>query len=158
MKRSSSLFWCIILISCTRFSQVSNFPPIEINSPVHVKDWGKMKMMIGNDIWNNAENEIISQIGKDEYTVVKKKYDYKSLPLEMSLFNLENRKNVTKYYEKLSNLKLFRIAGFAVNSNGKDLGRNAILKVPYKGNEKWDMNVKWDSVYFVINEEAIEIK
>lgn len=161
MKVINSLFLAILLVSCSRYNQVSNLPAnekIEKIPQVCVKDWGKMKMMIGEEIWNNAESEIVSQIGFDEYAVVKKNYDYRSIPSAMSLSSAENRKNVSTFYQKLSMLKLYKVATFTSSSGGKNWGKSVILKVPYDGNQDWDKNVKWDSVYFIINEDAIEVR
>jgi len=143
-------------MSCSAYNQVTNPPATEKNPQVNVKDWGKVAMMIGDEIWNNAEGEIVSQIGTEEFAAVKKHYDYRSIPSAMSLANADNRKNVDKFYQKLSTLKIFKVATFNSVSGGKNWGKSVILKVPYEGNQEWDKNVKWDSLYIVINEEAVE--
>ncbi|MCS3795954.1 hypothetical protein [Niastella sp. OAS944] len=156
MKIVSSLFIAMLFMSCSAYNQVSNAPATEKNPQVNVKDWGKMKMMVGEEIWNNAAGEIVSQIGAEEFAAVKKHYDYKSIPAAMSLASENNRKNVDKFYQRLSALKIFKVATFNSVSNGKNWGKSVILKVPYEGNQEWDKNIKWDSVYIIINEEEVE--
>ena len=157
MKTISCLMLLFTLfISCARHNQGSDLASSGKKPSVRVKDWGIMKILLLDEIWKNAEAEIVSQIGTSEFDSVKKKYDYRSVPPAMSIATAENRRNKQKYFEKLSELKLYKIASFSERAKGKEWGRLAILEVPYKGNEEWDVNVKWDTVYFIVPELAIE--
>lgn len=148
-----------LLFASYSYSQTGyNNKKINENWPlIKVKDWGQMSMTIVDEIWNNSEREIITQIGKVEYRKVRENYSWQSIPAEMSNFAGGKKKDKNTYHEKMNKLKvMYKIATYTSSFQGKDWGKYVILKVPYAGNEDWDTNVKWDVVYFIFTEGAVE--
>ncbi len=157
----------LVLIACDRYS-VSNISKPGKNNidrlekPLHpevtVTDWQVMSMRMGPEVWANGKTEIVSQIGEAEFEAVKNNNDHRTIPPAMSAATKENRRNNPEYFKKLDRLHLYKIASFMHRSNGQDWGRMSILKAPYKGNEGWDAEVKWDSVYFILPDSVVTVK
>jgi hypothetical protein len=122
---------------------------------VHVTSWGKKSIGFSSDFWNDSKKEeIVKQIGKEEYNKVIKNCDYTSTPKQLSGMN--NVKNKNEYYKKMDSLKVYEIATFTHFYQGKDWGKYSILWCPYNENANWDSSVKWDNVYFIIPQNVVE--
>lgn len=140
------LLWKIAALSC--YAQ-------QAPQPVRVKDWGQRIMMFIPDYWQDAKaDEIIKQIGPAEFEKFKEFSDVNKIPGQMVLFNGRSMKDPVALYEKMNGLKLYRIAVYRHAPDG-DIPM-AILKVPYSENAHWDPDAKWNVIYFVVANRAVE--
>src|ERR1044071_6631839 len=149
------LLIAILLIASHCYAQKET-KQINHRSPVYVSDWGMMTMMATDSFWIKAQAQIVSQIGSNEFNAVKTHFSYLQVPREMSFALPENLKNKCGFYRNMTRLNMEKIAAFTDYEKGKYMEKYVIMRVPYKGNEEWNKNVKWDTVYFVIHEEATD--
>jgi len=113
-------------------------------------------MTITDEVWNNIKAQFISQIGERGYEEVRKNYDWKSIPSQMTIFDGNKRKDLAQLNKKLDSLKVvYKIASFVHMLNGNEPRHYVVLMIPYKGNEDWDRSAKWDTVYFILKAESL---
>lgn len=126
---------------------------------VKILNWGKRGLRTASVVTNEAKDTIIKQIGLEEYNKVLKFSTYNTWPNEMVVVFKYPKKSDSlarqQCYDKLDSLKLYKIATFPNNFQGKNWGNLVLLRVPYEKNKNWDVNSKWDIVYFIIYEQYI---
>ncbi|AXY76086.1 hypothetical protein D3H65_19780 [Paraflavitalea soli] len=150
----------LLLIALTVASYAQNSGrSIANNKPVFVKHWMKTLLMFNKEFWNdNKVQEIVSQIGEEEFKKVQKFSGSDNIPSQFSFpyVMVELKGDSLLYQKRNSQLKVYKIASYKHYWNNQFWGNYAILRVPYTENKNWDSTLKWDTVYFVIPEQYIE--
>ncbi|THU40468.1 hypothetical protein FAM09_11445 [Niastella caeni] len=150
----ATLFW-VCLFSANLIQSQSN---LKSKEPVKVVNWKNKAMLIIDEIWEQAKNEIVLQVGEEKYKEIRRNYDWKSIPSQMTIFDGNRRRTVIELSKKLDSLKcLYKIATFSAQAKGGIPINIAIVEVPYKGNEDWDPKAKWNVVYFLLNVDDIQV-
>lgn len=158
MRNYLLLFLAVSLFSCERYLQAANTGTKTPTVPrVEVTNWGKVSMYTTEDFWNNNKQQIINQIGVGEYEKMRVNIGWKNIPQEMTIWNGKEKRNRTELHEKLSKLNVSRIATVNHQFQGKDWGNYAILRCSYSENKNWIPNVRWDTVYFLVEGKAVRI-
>lgn len=152
---------CTLLVACSRYSNVEkvNEENLRKYPLVHVKDWGLSAMSFGSTYWEDNKDSIVGQIGNEEFEKVKSNCGFKKVPTRMSVYDGKHRPSVKKFNERMTGLKVYKIAAFTLTTKLKDgvlYERMNILRCPYVENKNWDTASKWDTVYFVVHEKAVE--
>ncbi len=125
---------------------------------VRVLNWTNKTMMITEEGWENIKKEIIPIIGEAKVNDIMRHYDWKSIPSRMSIFDGVRLTPMPEISARLDSLKGIRkVVSFKYYFRDKYYGDRVILEVSYNGNEQWDTGTKWDVVYFILNEEDVEI-
>ena len=149
MKRTNFCL-LILFISMLASAQVTS-RSVNEDPYVKVKNWGEKLFLFPPNYWENKYEEIVAQIGADEFEKVKKFSYYQNIPSQMTIFDGRKIVDTVTLYKKFDQLKVQHIATFThFTRAGINRGKFAILRVPYKGNANWDTAAKWDTVYFVI--------
>jgi len=129
-------------------------PPKLVNTK-WVTDWGRTIYLFPDKYWGNKSDEIVRQVGIDEFNKIIKFSHRDNIPCEMQIFcedkNGIPKKNSDSLAAKQSRLKVYKIATYKHNDK-----EYAILRVPYSGNESWDISARWDTVYFVIQNRFLK--
>lgn len=145
------LLFCFIYLGS--FAQTKKDPGCHL---VKIKDWTSYSILVFDQIWENARQEIVDQIGENEFNYISKNYG--NLPIQMRMYDGPNR--ITTAEELNSRLAklttLCKIAKFKHVINGQYFGNKIIVQVPFVGNENWDLNAKWEKAYFIFPERAVE--
>jgi hypothetical protein len=150
MKHIISVFISLFLISNT-YSQTQTKPLVKVNQ------WGNRALYILDGFFNETKDDIINQVGEEEYNKIKTNSQSSSWPKEFNTEYGQSDDDEKKFYEKLNKLKMYKIATYQHKYNGNVFEKYVILKIPYHTNEFWDSNVKWDKdVYFILNESDVE--
>jgi hypothetical protein len=157
MKIVTAIISCAILVACSRYNNIKSQKKAPL---VHVRDWGYSAMSFGEGFWESYKDTIVSQIGAAEFEKLKASCGFKKVPSTMSIYDGKNKPDVKKFNERMTGLKVYKIAAYTLTSNLKDgkklHERMNILRCPYKGNENWNLTTKWDTVYFAVHEEFVE--
>ncbi|SIO03200.1 hypothetical protein [Chitinophaga niabensis] len=137
----------LMMLSFSTYAQVK----------VRITDWTRKVAMFANGYWDNKwADEVIRQIGADEFDKVKMAAGKQIVPKEMRTIKSIVLKDTAGLFKHLNELNMYKIATYSsVGSTGK-VFEMAILKVPYRGNEDWDANAKWDVLYFFIENRFVE--
>lgn len=145
------IFGTFLLCNCK--AQQEAYPKKLKPRLVHVNNWGKKSLGFSEDFWDGKKNEIINQIGEDEFNKVLKNCDYTAVPRQLTGMFIKDKKG---FHKKLDSLKVYEIATFSHFYQEKDWGKYSILWCPYNVNKNWDSTVKWDDVYFIIEKDAVD--
>jgi hypothetical protein len=150
--------FCLLLLLISIFAVAQGTSKTDkIESKVKVKNWGQRIYVFPPNYWDNKHDQIVAQIGDDEFENVKKFSHHNYMPKQMQIFDGKRIVDSVALNKKMSLLNLHLIATFThITPKGINRGRWAILRAPYMDNTKWDTTVKWDTVYFVINISEIE--
>lgn len=103
------------------------------------------------------KEQIVKQIGEEEFNEVVKFSSMPSWPKEMQ-YDLKQKDDSTwrrNYYKRLSKLNVYKICTFE-NAVSSEKEKQVILRVPYSENKDWDPASKWDIVYFVIEKQHVK--
>lgn len=127
---------------------------------VLVKNWNEVAYFLPAGFWNESRSkELITQLGQDEFSNVKRYIDPKNIPCPFLIICNGKKKKLPELQAKLEKLRAYEIATFHhYNSSGDFSGLYSILMVPYKENEKWDSSAKWEKVYFLIKKDLVSEK
>lgn len=130
---------------------------------VKVKNWGTRGRILMPAYFTLMEPKVVAQVGKEEFEKIKAFSNSDSWPVAMQgsmtlngAGGVDSIQRHQAFYRKLDELKLYQVAKFNFTKDGVDWGNRVILRVTYKGNENWDRNAKWDTVYFILREDAVE--
>lgn len=157
MKIIISILLLALFITISYAQNTSTY--IANNKPVFVKHWMKTMLMLNKEFWkDNKVQEIIDQIGEEEFKKVQKFSGSINIPIQFSFpyVMTELKGDSVLYQQRNSKLKVYKIASYKHYWNNKLWGNYAILRVPYTENASWDNRLKWDTIYFVIPEQFIE--
>lgn len=125
-------------------------------APAKVKSWGSLAVYITETFFAETEEDIIKQIGEDEFNWMKTHCSESGWPVNFSPIGLDEEAQA-KFEKHRNELKLFRIASYQHKYNGNLFDRYVVLRVPYEDNKSWDDKLNWErSFYFIIKEEDIE--
>lgn len=122
--------------------------------PSKVTNWGMRGLMFTETFYNETKDSIIAQIGIDEFEKVKVYCSVLKWPSSMQpKFGRMNAEEQKTMGDRLDKLHMYKIAAYQHYYDGKKMERFSILRVPYEENKNWDSTAKWDTVYFVVQEE-----
>ena len=125
---------------------------------VAVTNWAEVAYYLPAGFWNETKSkEIISNIGAEHFEKVKTYSDLNMIPCQFLIFcGSGKKKPIPELRTKLEKLTAYELTSFHnITNDGVDRGQISILMVPYKGNEKWDADATWDTVYFLINKNLV---
>jgi hypothetical protein len=150
------LFSYFFFMSIVAFSQKDS--ALKKGRKVQITDWKKVAYVVVDDFWKSTKDQIIKQVGKDEFEKIKT-FSGRNVPCAMQIFCEDKdgspKKNIDSLANKQSKLTVFKIADFIyTNERGKQFGYS-VLRVPYENNKDWDPNVNWDTVYFLVRDNLI---
>jgi hypothetical protein len=150
-----------ILCTLNGISQENNHP-FPKDSVAVVNNWNKRSYILAEGFWEKNYNLVIAQIGLAEFEKVKKYSHRNNLPCAMQLFCEDKDgskiKNGDSLNSKLGKLNLYKIASFpGYNKYGEFTKEFTILRVPYERNKDWDKSIVWDTVYFIVPSQYVEI-
>jgi hypothetical protein len=159
MKIKIAVLVCYFLNCFVSFAQRSAGNSNEPQQ-VRVSDFGRLIMLFPDNYWENKKNQIIKQIGIDEFQKVKTYSARENIPCQMQLFcedkDGSGKKNLDSLKKKQEKLIVYKIATFRhIDKNGINRGEYCILRVPYNENKTWDNTALWDTVYFVIRKDVV---
>lgn len=124
--------------------------------PVKVKNWGSLAVYITETFFAETKEDIIKQIGEDEFNWMKTHCSESGWPTNFSPIGLEEEAQA-KFEKHRNELKLLRVASYQHKYNGNVFDRYVVLRVPYEQNRSWDDKLSWErSFYFIIKEEDVE--
>lgn len=126
---------------------------------VAVTDWGEVGYFFPANYWNETKSkEVISNIGADHFEKVKMYSNFRMIPCQFLIFcGTGKKKPIPELSEKLSKLTAYELTSFHnIPDDGVDRGEVSIIMVPYKGNENWDADATWDTVYFLVNKNLVK--
>lgn len=154
------LLLCILVTCIGLNAQVGNAN--EKKYPLaYINNWSERSMITIDEVFDGGKKEILTQISEEEFEKVKVFNKMQNQPPQMR-FDLRFVKDTVArmdYYQKLGQLRMFKIATFKHFFQGTDWGNYVILRVPYNENVIWDKSAKWDTVYFLAPEKIVtEIK
>jgi hypothetical protein len=142
-----------------RDDAIAEVKSINSNPPlVKVLDWQQRGMINGDDLYEHTKDEIIRQIGAEEFVQFEKHDDIYGWPTSLR-FNLFDRRDTTErriVEENFKKLKVYKIATYNHVFDGKDWGKYVILKAPYTENSFLDSPGKWDAIYFLMKEKYVQ--
>ena len=122
---------------------------------VSIMDFDKVALFIGFD---ETKDEIIKQIGLMEFDSVKKYSAVNSWPEEFAPKMRQTKEEKEQFLKRINELKLFEIASYIHKYKGEEFGSFAIIRIPYKENENWNSEVKWEGCrYFILPEKYIQV-
>ena len=125
---------------------------------VLVTDWHSRGLLFVPEFFEQNRDSLIAQIGEKEFQQVLKFGNMLGWPGSIR-HKLEFGKDTIArqlFYQKLSKLKMYKIASWQQYYNNTKTYRYALLRVPYAVNSHWDLDSKWDTIYFIVKESAIE--
>ena len=129
MKLKFLAFSILVFNLCYSQNQPEKPAKVEL---VKVTDWGQYTMIPPYGFWESGESEIINQIGKKEFELVKTFSKRENIPCQMQLFcedvDGSPKKNFALLKEKQGKLIVYRIAR-ALAGSGDSRGE-AALKEP----------------------------
>jgi hypothetical protein len=158
--KSRVLATALLFLYITSFSQTDGMKN-DASKRIHVSDWRQVTFMFSPGYWEGKKvEELTSQLGRAEFEKVKIYSDHVNIPCQFLLF-CENRdgsalKNLDTLHMKLSKLNVYRVAIFHHTNYQNTTFKFALLHVPYLKNKDWDLDAKWDTVYFVIDNALVE--
>lgn len=157
MKNLGLILFLLLAAPLFSFAQNSNFP-VE-GELVSVENWGSRGFYMMESFFKETGKEIIAKIGQEEFNLMKSRCGSSSWPSEFdSGFELSEEEEAL-FYENLNKLKMYRICTYQHIFNGEKFEEKAIIRIPYEGNESWNIDVSWDgNVYFIINNEDVILK
>jgi hypothetical protein len=123
---------------------------------VKVSDWNSRGIFILESFFEETKDDLVAQIGIEEFEVLKMKCSSSAWPSEMDAgFELTEEQEAA-FYEHLNTLEMYRIATYVHKFKGRVFEKTAVLRVPYEGNESWSEGVVWEgNVYFILNDAAV---
>lgn len=157
-----ALFVIVSLVSCANKKLTHAPVAVENNKKqpdVVVINWGKKAAVLPEDFWDKYRDTLIQQVGAVEYQYMKE-HGPGHYPEQMVLLSPSgNMQDPNAYYKKMAELKYELAARYRhFNDQGSYNGMYNILRVPYSLNQNWDSNAKWDTVYFIFSEKAVQVK
>ncbi len=124
--------------------------------PIKVKNWSSMAVYITETFFAETKDDIIKQLGEDEFNWMKTHCSEYGWPVNFSPTGLDEEAQI-KFEKHRNELKLFKVASYHHKYNGNVFDRYAVLQVPYDQNRSWDDKLHWErSFYFIIKEEDTE--
>lgn len=158
MKKSIALIalFAVLTISNAQLNQSSRDEKL-----VKIKDWMKTAFSLPEHFWeDNKKDELIKQIGVQEFEKVKIYSQRNFIPCQMQVFcedlDGSRKKDINLLKKKMNSLKAYKIASYSHWYGGEYWGQYSIIKVPYINNKDWDSTAKWEVVYFIIPEKYTE--
>lgn len=127
--------------------------------PVKVTNWQERVLMINDSVMEQIKDSITSIIGEAEYEKFKANSTAFKWPTAIGgkMWRRADSLLRREHNEKLGRLHVYQIASYQHVWEGVTRIKYAILRVPYKGNEDWDKEVKWDTIYFMVDEKCVQV-
>lgn len=161
MKRGIiSLLLSVIFLSCKAQGNPQIVNGLDDKPiPVRVLDWDRWSMTFVDNFFTEYTDTLIQQIGLDGIEEVKKHGRISGWPASFQYQVKFVKDTIARkdFYNRLSKLKVFKIASFNHIYQGKNWGPYVILKVPYKENvtivkdSTWKENI---DMYFLLEAAA----
>jgi hypothetical protein len=129
-----------------------------IEKEVSVTDWNAIGLLFVPEFFEQNRDTLVRQIGEREFEKVLKFGNILGWPRSMQ-YKPGQQKDTTAqqdYFERLSRLKMYKVASWQQYYNNQKTFRYALLRVPYAVNINWDKDSKWDTVYFIVKENALK--
>ncbi|PZR07779.1 MAG: hypothetical protein DI539_23310 [Flavobacterium psychrophilum] len=133
-------------------------PSSSIGKVVSVTDWNAIGLLFVPEFFEQNRDTLVQQIGEQEFEKVKKSGNLLGWPRSMQYKPGQQKDTAAQkhYFERLSKLKVYKVASWQQYYNNQKTYRYALLRVPYAVNINWDKDSKWDTVYFIIKESALK--
>lgn len=145
----------LIKVLCTAQTQAREYPLVQVT------DWKSRGYLFSDidDFLSTSQDTIIRNIGIEEFKKIKQFCNIQAWPEALRPRTDFYKDTAARrvFFEKMDKLKMYKIASCQNLSHGRDHGRCVILRVPYKSNESWDLNAKWDTVYFILDEKSVKV-
>lgn len=158
--RKIVLMLLLVTAGCYSYAQ-NSLEAKKKKDKVYITNWGRKLFGLLPGFWEGVwVNDIQKQVGELEFQKIKELTLKGRIPAppEMSVLinNGTGIADTAVLYKNLSRLNMYRIASFTqINTKGTRF-EMAILTVPYEENKDWDKNVKWDSLYFFIQNKYVK--
>jgi hypothetical protein len=129
-----------------------------IEKEVSVTDWNAIGLLFVPEFFEQNRDTLVRQIGAQEFEKVIKFGNILGWPRSMQYKPGQQKDTIAQklYFERLSRLKMYKVASWQQHYNNQQTYRYALLRVPYVVNIAWDKDSKWDTVYFIIKESALK--
>lgn len=116
-------------------------------------DWGHLAFVTVAEYWSeHNKRQLLTQLSQsqlDKLILMTSHPKYR--PCQMSAFCLSNsnerKKDTDSISQKISKLKIYRVATFINHGLDSFTESMTVICIPYKGNEDWDKEAVWDTVY-----------
>ena len=125
---------------------------------VLVTDWNSIGLLFVPEFFEQNRDSLIAQIGAQEFEKVIKFGNILGWPRSVQYKPGQQKDTLAqqRYFERLSRLKMYKIASWQQFYNNKKTYRYALLRIPYAENIHWDIASKWDTIYFILKEDAVK--
>ncbi len=161
MKNIILLIGCFFLFTLAVKSQsylsTSNVPNGTSVQVAHAADFSFSMIFKGSEnIWDEVRDTLISQLGQYEFERVKKNITISKMPCAMALLCKGRIKNSDSVLNKLSTLKVQKVASYIRHHLDGSIGSYDLIRVPYPENKDWDISAVWDTVYFQVKSGSFQ--
>ena len=125
---------------------------------VDVTYWGGRALMIVKDYWEPVKDQLKGQLSDSLFQDIMLHCQERGWP---SFFGYEGDEEKSKQQELVFNkLIKYKIASFDNTRNGRNFGRDAIIRIPWKENSSIIDIDAWNyDIYFIIpDKDVVELK
>ncbi len=159
MKNSLVLIALICIMASSHAQSKDNATQIREYPSVQVLDWSQRGIVQSGNFFDETYDQIIKQIGKEEFEKVKKYGNVHGWPekLKTNLFDQTDTASTRFISENFKKLHVYKIATYTHYLEGKDWGRYVILKAPYRENDFLESTGNWDAIYFIMEEKYTKL-